>query len=101
MPLIVLVRFPGGGWTLFATKVTPTFDPAGNFFNTDRFPVSSETDAIGHIPGGAQWNEVMWKFAHVLNTTYVAYTRGSNNFDRYLQVPCCPWGLETGLKTPQ
>ena len=79
-----------GGWTLVATKVSPSF----LFIKSPFSPVAAKTknaDAASHIhPSMGDWEEVMFRFADV-NTIRVIYNRKAgapNNdkeeFDRYL-----------------
>ena len=64
----------GGGWTLVATKVSPSFV----FIKTTFSTVAAKTknaDAASHIhPDMGDWGEVMFRFADV-NTIRVIYNR--------------------------
>ena len=64
----------GGGWTLVATKVSPSFV----FIKTTFSTVAAQTknaDAASHIhPDMGDWGEVMFRFADV-NTIRVIYNR--------------------------
>ena len=79
-----------GGWTLVATKVSPSF----LFIKSPFSPVAAKTknaDAASHIhPSMGDWEEVMFRFADV-DTIRVIYNRkaGAPNkdkeeFDKYL-----------------
>ena len=79
-----------GGWTLVATKVSPSF----LFIKSPFSPVAAKTknaDAASHIhPSMGDWEEVMFRFADV-DTIRVIYNRKAgapNNdkeeFDKYL-----------------
>ena len=79
-----------GGWTLFATKVSPSF----LFIKSAFSPVAAKTkntDAASHIhPSMGDWDEIMFRFADV-NTIRVIYNRkaGAPNvnkaeFDKFL-----------------
>lgn len=80
----------GGGWTLVATKVSPSF-----LFIKTTFSASAarttDADAASHIhPNMGDWEEVMFRFSDV-NTIRVIYNRkaGAPNkdktkFDKYL-----------------
>ena len=79
-----------GGWTLVATKVSPSF----LFIKSPFSPVTAKTknvDAASHIhPSMGDWEEVMFRFADV-DTIRVIYNRkaGAPNkakeeFDKYL-----------------
>ena len=63
-----------GGWTLVATKVSPSF----LFIKTVFSPSAAKTthaDAASHIhPGMGDWEEVMFRFGDV-NTIRVIYNR--------------------------
>jgi len=64
----------GGGWTLVATKVSPSFA----FIKAAFSPLAAKTknrDAASHIhPDVGDWEEVMFRFAEV-NTIRVIYNR--------------------------
>ena len=72
-----------GGWTLVATKVSPSFP----FIKSAFSPVAAKTkntDAASHIhPGMGDWDEIMFRFADV-NTIRVIYNRkaGAPNVNR-------------------
>ena len=79
-----------GGWTLVATKVSPSF----LFIKSAFSPVATKTkntDAASHIhPSMGDWDEIMFRFADV-NTIRVIYNRkaGAPNvnkaeFDKFL-----------------
>ncbi len=79
-----------GGWTLVATKVSPTF----LFIKTGFSSMAAKTryaDAASHIhPDMGDWEEVMFRFADV-NTIRVIYNRkagapqnGKTDFEKYL-----------------
>jgi len=80
----------GGGWTLFATKVSPSF-----LFIRTKFSAlaakATKVDAASHIhPDMGDWREVMFRFADS-NTIRVIYNRkagatrsGKKEFERFL-----------------
>ncbi|EDQ90424.1 uncharacterized protein MONBRDRAFT_24183 [Monosiga brevicollis MX1] len=63
----------GGGWTVFATKVTPTFGAFSNFSTGLHLSSATASDSAGHIPSQAQFNQVLFRFAD--SSDYVVYTR--------------------------
>ena len=63
-----------GGWTLFATKVSPSFLFIKTVFSTSAAK-TTHADAASHIhPGMGDWKEVMFRFVDV-NTIRVIYSR--------------------------
>ena len=63
-----------GGWTLVATKVSPSFLSIKTVFSTSAAK-TTHADAASHIhPGMGDWEEVMFRFADV-NTIRVIYSR--------------------------
>ncbi|PFX15306.1 hypothetical protein AWC38_SpisGene20484 [Stylophora pistillata] len=80
----------GGGWTLVATKVSPSF-----LFIKTTFSASAarttDADAASHIhPNMGDWEEVMFRFSDV-NTIRVIYNRNTGapnkdkiNFNKFL-----------------
>lgn len=53
----------GGGWTLFATKVTPSFLFISTTFS-EAAAKSTHADAASHIhPNMADWKQVLFRFA--------------------------------------
>ena len=63
-----------GGWTLVATKVSPSFLFIKTVFSTSAAKTTL-ADAASHIhPGMGDWEEVMFRFADV-NTIRVIYNR--------------------------
>ena len=95
-----------GGWTLVATKVSPSF----LFIKSPFSPVAAKTknaDAASHIhPSMGDWEEVMFRFADV-DTIRVIYNRKAgapNNdkeeFDKYMMgktvnlIKKCEWILQ-------
>ena len=83
----------GGGWTLVATKVSPSFNSIKTAFSASAAK-STDTDAASHIhPNMGDWEEVMFRFKDV-NTIRVIYNRkaGAPNkdktdFDKFLMGP--------------
>jgi len=80
----------GGGWTLVATKVSPSFVFIKTAFST--LAAKTENgDAASHIhPDLGDWEEVMFRFADV-NTIRVIYSRkagapqsGKTAFENFL-----------------
>ena len=64
----------GGGWTLVATKVSPSFLFIKTAFSTSAAKTTN-ADAASHIhPDMGDWEEVMFRFADV-NTIRLIYNR--------------------------
>ncbi|XP_020614114.1 collagen alpha-1(XXVII) chain-like isoform X2 [Orbicella faveolata] len=64
----------GGGWTLVATKVSPSFPFIKTAFST-LAAKTTNADAASHIhPDMGDWEEVMFRFADI-NTIRVIYNR--------------------------
>ena len=82
-----------GGWTLFATKVTPAFNFMSTTFSAQAAK-STDSDAASKIhPAMGDWTEVMFRFSD-RNDTRVIYSRegggsssGKQVFDGFLQNP--------------
>ena len=82
----------GGGWTLVATKVSPSFISIKTTFSASAAK-STDTDAASHIhPNMGDWEEVMFRFNDV-NTIRVIYNRKAGapdkdktDFDKFLIV---------------
>eukprot|EP00047_Mylnosiga_fluctuans_P020270 m.90341 g.90341 ORF g.90341 m.90341 type:complete len:621 (+) comp8458_c0_seq1:11-1873(+) len=76
----------GGGWTLFATKVTPTF-----LFNAQTATAASfstvAADMAGMIPPAATWTSVLFRFRNAgMAPAYTVYNKGgAAAFDSFLQ----------------
>jgi len=68
----------GGGWTLFATKVTPSFLFISTTFS-EAAAKSTHADAASHIhPNMADWKQVMFRFADDNNIRLV-YERAAGS----------------------
>ena len=82
-----------GGWTLFATKVTPSFNFMSPSFSAQAAK-STDSNAASKIhPAMGDWTEVLFRFSN-RNDIRVVYSReggGSNSgkqlFDNFLQNP--------------
>jgi len=80
-----------GGWTLVATKVSPTFPSIINPVFSASAAKTKDADAASHIhPSMGDWEEVMFRFADV-NTIRVIYNRKAGapqsekeQFEKYL-----------------
>ena len=73
----------GGGWTLVATKVSPSFNCIKTTFSASAAK-STDADAASHIhPNMGDWKEVMFRFNDI-NTIRVIYNRkaGAPNEDK-------------------
>ncbi|PFX27377.1 Collagen alpha-1(VII) chain [Stylophora pistillata] len=73
----------GGGWTLVATKVSPTFLFIKTTFSTSAAK-TADADAASHIhPDMGDWEEVMFRFSDI-STIRVIYNRkaGAPNNDK-------------------
>ena len=73
----------GGGWTLVATKVSPSFNGIKTTFSASEAK-STDADAASHIhPNMGDWEEVMFRFNDI-NTIRVIYNRkaGAPNEDK-------------------
>ena len=79
-----------GGWTLVATKVSPSFLFIKSAFSPEAAKTKN-TDAARHIhPSMGDWDEIMFRFADV-NTIRVIYNRNAGapnvnkaEFDKFL-----------------
>lgn len=102
----------GGGWTLFSTKVTPTFLFISSAVNTNSYSTLA-SDTAGIIPPSATWSQVLFRFRNmVLAPAYTVYTKGGlAAFDNSMQgsgpgvnsVPCDGWwkfDASRGGRTP-
>ena len=66
----------GGGWTLVATKVSPSFVLIKTAFST-LAAKTTNANAASHIhPSMGDWEEIMFRFADV-NTIRVTYNRNA------------------------
>ena len=80
----------GGGWTLVATKVSPSFPIIKTTFSFSAAK-TTDADAASHIhPNMGDWEEVMFRFNDV-NTIRVIYNRKASapnkdktDFDKFL-----------------
>ena len=68
----------GGGWTLFATKVTPSFSLISTTYSAAAAK-STLADAASHIhPDMADWKQVMFRFSGIDNIRLV-YDRAAGS----------------------
>jgi len=85
-----------GGWTLVATKVSPSFPFIKSVFSRSAAK-TTHADAASHIhPSMGDWDEVMFRFADV-NTIRVIYNRkagapqkNKQEFDKFLMGKSAP-----------
>ncbi|EDQ84498.1 uncharacterized protein MONBRDRAFT_39264 [Monosiga brevicollis MX1] len=69
----------GGGWTVFATKKTPSFPVFSSLMSGLQLASAINDDSAGHIPAQAQVLEILFKFAD--SPDYVIYTRTQRDSD--------------------
>lgn len=62
----------GGGWMLFACKVTKTFIPLNGTYGANHL-TNTNVDTNGHIPYSFRplWKELLWRFEDVVNKPYM------------------------------
>eukprot|EP00045_Choanoeca_perplexa_P009784 m.95683 g.95683 ORF g.95683 m.95683 type:complete len:844 (+) comp15026_c0_seq2:924-3455(+) len=76
----------GGGWTVFATKTTPTFNFISQLSSGNQIMASSTvSNSAGSIPAHAQFNQIMFKFFGRSETAVYTRTSRDSTADVYLR----------------